>query len=112
VAGGLSGGGQGTAERGCYPRPHSAGILARRTCTAMGAGGAGVLAGEAAVCPPKGKVTRLRLERKGDRLLASVSEGGRKWTELKALGVAAVSTSTEPCAPHLDGFKPRRAMRP
>jgi hypothetical protein len=84
-------------------------------------GGKWVLAGHASVCPLKGKATRLRLERKGDKLLASVSDDGKKWTELKALevklpaklkvGVAAISTSSEPFAPHFDSFKLRKGKR-
>ena len=80
-----------------------------------------VLAGEEAVCPLKGKQTYLRLERKGDKLLASVSEDGKKWTGLKPLelklparlklGVCAGTTSTEPFAPRYDGFKLRKGKR-
>lgn len=87
----------------------------------MREGGKWVLAGHASVCPLKGKVTYLRLERRGDKLLASVSEDDKEWTELKALevklpaklklGVAAISTSSEPFAPHLDRFKLRKGKR-
>jgi regulation of enolase protein 1 (concanavalin A-like superfamily) len=73
-----------------------------------------VLAGNGAVCPLKEKQTWLRLERKGDQLLGSVSEDGEKWTELKPLGlklparvkvgVAAGSTSTETFSPRYDRF--------
>jgi regulation of enolase protein 1 (concanavalin A-like superfamily) len=79
------------------------------------------LAGEFAVCPLKQKVTWLRLQRKGDRLLASASEDGKKWTDLKPLevklpaklklGVAAGTTSTEAFSPRYDLFKLTRGKR-
>jgi regulation of enolase protein 1 (concanavalin A-like superfamily) len=79
------------------------------------------LAGTVSACPLKEKQTYLRLERKGDRLLASVSEDGKKWTELPAqelklpakvkVGVAAGTTSTETFAPHYDRFKLKKMKR-
>jgi RNA polymerase sigma factor (sigma-70 family) len=73
------------------------------------------LAGDATVQPLEDKATYLRLERKGDKLLASVSHDGKKWSELSPLelklpaklklGVGAGSTSTEPFKPRFDEFK-------
>jgi regulation of enolase protein 1 (concanavalin A-like superfamily) len=84
-------------------------------------GGEWVLAGDSSVCPLKEKSTYLRLERKGDRLLASVSEDGKDWTDLPPLevklpakvklGVTANSTCTEPFSPHFDRFKLRKGKR-
>ncbi len=72
------------------------------------------LAGNASVCPLEDRETYLRLERKGDKLLAAVSHDAKKWTELKPLelklpaklklGVAAGTTSTEPFLPRFDRF--------
>ncbi len=55
------------------------------------------------------------MERKGDKLLGSVSEDGKKWMDMDPitielpakvkLGVAACTTSSEPFAPHYDQFK-------
>ncbi len=76
------------------------------------------LAGRADVMPLKEEATYLRLERKGDKLLASVSEDGKEWKELPALelklpaklklGVAAGTTSTEEFSPHFDRFRLRK----
>jgi regulation of enolase protein 1 (concanavalin A-like superfamily) len=59
-------------------------------------------------------VLYLRLQRKGDRLLASVSQDGGQWTDLQPfdvklpakvkIGVAACSTSQTPFLPHFDSF--------
>jgi regulation of enolase protein 1 (concanavalin A-like superfamily) len=83
--------------------------------------GTWVLAGDASVCPLKEKVTHLRIERKGDKLLGAVSEDGKSWTDLSPLevklpakvkvGVTANSTCTEPFSPHFDRFKLRRLKR-
>jgi regulation of enolase protein 1 (concanavalin A-like superfamily) len=72
-------------------------------------------AGETALLPLEAKATHLRLERKGEKILASVSEDGKKWhdmdpLELKLpakvkLGVAACTTSTDTFAPHFDQVK-------
>ncbi len=80
-----------------------------------------VLAGDASVCPLKGEAAYLRLERKGDSLLASVSEDGKEWKQLPALelklpaklklGVTANSTCTEPFSPHFDRFELRKPKR-
>jgi len=77
--------------------------------------GTWVLAGDASVCPLEDKDTYLRLERRGDQLLAAVSHDSDKWTELKPLevklpaklklGVAAGTTSTEPFRPRYDRFR-------
>ena len=65
--------------------------------------------------PLEDKATYLRLQRKGDRLLASVSQDGDKWTELEPfdvklpakvkIGVAACSTSEVRFKPHFDDFR-------
>ena len=74
-----------------------------------------VLRGDASVCPLEDKETYVRLERRGDKLLAAVSHGGKKWSELKPLevklpaklklGLAAGTTSTEPFLPGFDQFE-------
>jgi regulation of enolase protein 1 (concanavalin A-like superfamily) len=74
-----------------------------------------VLAGDATVRPLEDKPTYVRLERKGNKLLASVSHDGKEWWELKPLevklpaklklGLAAGTTSTEPFKPRYDQFK-------
>ena len=79
------------------------------------------LAGMAVDCPLKEKSTWLRLQRKGDELLASVSEDGKKWTELKTLdvklpakvqvGVSAGTTSSEVFSPFFDRFTLRKGRR-
>jgi hypothetical protein len=65
----------------------------------------------------KGKPAYLRLERKGNRLLASFGDG-KKWAELRPfvvklpkkvkVGVTASTNSTEPFSPHFDRFKLRQ----
>jgi regulation of enolase protein 1 (concanavalin A-like superfamily) len=79
------------------------------------------LRGRADIRPLKEKATYLRLERKGDKLLASVSEDGKEWSDLDPLelklpaklklGVAAGTTSTEKFAPHYDRFRLRTGKR-
>lgn len=76
------------------------------------------LAGTTDVLPLTEKHTYLRLQRKGDKLLGSVSEDGKNWTEMNPLevklpakvklGVAACTTSAEPFAPHFDRFRLRK----
>ena len=78
-----------------------------------------VLAGEAKVRPLVEKETYLRLERKGDKVLGSVSEDGKTWHPLNPidlklpkkvkLGVAAGTTSTDTFSPRYDDFKLTRA---
>jgi regulation of enolase protein 1 (concanavalin A-like superfamily) len=73
-----------------------------------------VLAGDGSV-PLEDKETYLRLERKGDRILASVSHDGKEWKEMKPLelqlpaklklGVAAGGTSMDVFAPRFDQFQ-------
>jgi regulation of enolase protein 1 (concanavalin A-like superfamily) len=73
-----------------------------------------VQAGREAVLPLEDKATYLRLERKGDRILASVSQDGDKWSELPALdvklpaklkvGVSAGTTSGAAFKPSFDEF--------
>jgi regulation of enolase protein 1 (concanavalin A-like superfamily) len=80
-----------------------------------------LLQGNSSVCPLKEKAAYLRLERKGDRLLASVSEDGKEWSELSPLelklpaklklGVTANSTCTDPFSAHFDRFKLRKGKR-
>jgi regulation of enolase protein 1 (concanavalin A-like superfamily) len=63
----------------------------------------------------------LRLERKGDKLLASISDDGKTWSEFRSfevklpakvkLGLIARTTSTSPCSPHFDRFHLRQAKR-
>jgi regulation of enolase protein 1 (concanavalin A-like superfamily) len=65
--------------------------------------------------PLTGKTTYLRMERKGELLMGSISEDGKKWRDMDPitiklpakikLGVAACTTSSEPFAPHYDQFK-------
>jgi hypothetical protein len=74
-----------------------------------------ILMGEAKVRPLEEKETYLRLERKGDKVLGSVSEDGKTWHALNPidlklprkvkLGVAAGTTSTDTFSPRYDGFK-------
>lgn len=74
-----------------------------------------VMAGDASVQPLEDKETYLRLERKGDKLLASVSHDGKEWKEIKPLevklpaklkiGVAAGGTSMDVFAPRFDQFQ-------
>lgn len=74
-----------------------------------------VLAGAEKVLPLEDKATHLRLERKGEKLLASVSQDGKEWKELKPLelklpaklklGVTAGGTSMDVFAPQFDQFQ-------
>lgn len=74
-----------------------------------------VQAGDASVQPLEDKETYLRLERKGDRLLASVSHDGKEWKEIKPLelqlpaklklGVSGGGTSMDVFAPRFDQFQ-------
>jgi regulation of enolase protein 1 (concanavalin A-like superfamily) len=74
-----------------------------------------VLWGEEKIRPLEDKAAFLRLERKGDKLLASVSHDGENWWELKPLelklpeklklGVAAGGTSMDVFAPKFDQFQ-------
>jgi hypothetical protein len=74
-----------------------------------------VLVGAERVRPLEGKETYLRLERKGDKVLGSVSEDGKTWHALNPidlklpkkvkLGVAAGTTSTDTFSPRYDSFK-------
>jgi RNA polymerase sigma factor (sigma-70 family) len=73
------------------------------------------LAGDATVRPLEDKPTYVRLERRGDKLLASASHDGKEWWELEPLevklpaklklGVAAGTTSTDPFKPSYDDFR-------
>jgi regulation of enolase protein 1 (concanavalin A-like superfamily) len=77
-----------------------------------------VLIGAEAVQPLEDKPTHLRLERKGDKLLASVSHDGKEWKELNPLevklpgklkvGVAAGGTSMDVFAPRFEQFQLRQ----
>ncbi|HEY7313954.1 MAG TPA: hypothetical protein VH643_31685 [Gemmataceae bacterium] len=77
-----------------------------------------VLAGAERVQPLEDKPTYLRLERKSDQLLASVSHDGKEWKELNPLeaklpaklklGVSAGGTSMDVFAPRFDQFKLRQ----
>jgi regulation of enolase protein 1 (concanavalin A-like superfamily) len=81
-----------------------------------------VLSGDATVLPLEDKDTYLRLERKGDKLLAWASHDGDKWSELPPLevklparlkvGVSCGGTSTDVFAPRFDHFKLTPAARP
>ena len=72
-------------------------------------------------CPLKEKSTWLRLQRKGDKLHAFVSEDSKKWVELKTLdvklpakvqvGVSAGTTSSEAFSPFYDRFTLRKGKR-
>lgn len=78
-----------------------------------------VLAGAERVQPLEDKPTYLRLARKGDKLLASVSHDGKEWKELKPLdvklpakvkiGVSAGGTSMDVFAPRFDQFQLKQA---
>jgi hypothetical protein len=73
-----------------------------------------VLAGDASLQPLEDKATYLRLERKGDKFLATVSHDGKEWKELKPLelklpaklklGVSGGGTSMDVFAPCFDKF--------
>jgi regulation of enolase protein 1 (concanavalin A-like superfamily) len=74
-----------------------------------------VLAGEERIQPLEDKPTYVRLERQGDKLLASVSHDGKEWKELNPLevilpaklklGVSAGGTSMDVFAPRFDQFQ-------
>jgi regulation of enolase protein 1 (concanavalin A-like superfamily) len=74
-----------------------------------------VLAGDATVQPLEDKPTYLRLERKGDKLLASVNHDGKEWKELNPLevklpsklklGVSGGGTSMDVFTPRFDQFQ-------
>jgi RNA polymerase sigma factor (sigma-70 family) len=80
-----------------------------------------VLAGDASVQPLEDTETYLRLERKRDKLLASVSHDGKEWRELRSLeptlprklkiGVAAGGTSMDVFAPRFDQFQLKQKGR-
>ncbi len=65
------------------------------------------------------KESYLRMERRGEKLLGSLSEDGQKWIELPPidivlpqkvkLGIDAISTSTRPFAPAFDQFQLKQA---
>jgi regulation of enolase protein 1 (concanavalin A-like superfamily) len=62
-----------------------------------------------------GRSTWLKLQRRGDKVVASYSHDGKDWTEAKEItaelpntvhvGVAVVNTSTEPCAVEFEELK-------
>jgi regulation of enolase protein 1 (concanavalin A-like superfamily) len=74
-----------------------------------------VLRGGASVKPLEDKETYLRLERRGDKVLGSVSQDGKEWHRLTPIdvklpetvkiGVAACNTSSKPFAPRFDRFQ-------
>jgi regulation of enolase protein 1 (concanavalin A-like superfamily) len=74
-----------------------------------------VLWGEEAIQPLEDKATFVRLERKGDKFLASVSHDGKEWKEMKPLelklpaklklGVSGGGTSMDLFAPQFDQFQ-------
>jgi hypothetical protein len=74
-----------------------------------------LLMGAERIRPLEDKETFLRLERKGDEVLGSVSQDGKTWHSLMPidltlpkkvkLGVAAGTTSTDTFSPRYDGFK-------
>jgi hypothetical protein len=74
-----------------------------------------ILWGEEKIQPLEDKATFVRLERKGDELLASVSHDGKEWKEMKALevtlpaklktGVSAGGTSMNVFTPRFDQFQ-------
>jgi regulation of enolase protein 1 (concanavalin A-like superfamily) len=80
-----------------------------------------VLWGEEQIQPLEDKATFVRLERKGDKFLASVSQDGKEWKELKPLelqlpaklklGVAGGGTSMDVFAPRFDQFQLRQKGR-
>jgi regulation of enolase protein 1 (concanavalin A-like superfamily) len=80
-----------------------------------------VLAGDASVQPLEDKPTYLRLERKGDKLLASVSHDTKEWKELNALevklpaklklGVSGGGTSMDVFAPRFDEFQLKQGKK-
>lgn len=74
-----------------------------------------VVRGEATVLPLEDKETFLRLERRGDKVLGSVSQDGKEWHELTPIevklpetvkiGVAACNLSSKEFAPRFDRFQ-------
>jgi regulation of enolase protein 1 (concanavalin A-like superfamily) len=80
-----------------------------------------VLWGEEKIRPLEDKATYLRLERKGDKLRASVCHDGNKWWELKPLelklpaklklGVSAGGTSMDVFVPCFDQFQLKQKGR-
>lgn len=80
-----------------------------------------VLAGDASVQPLEDKPTYLRLERKGDKLLPSVSHDAKEWKELNPLdvklraklklGVSGGGTSMDVFAPRFDDFQLKQKGR-
>jgi regulation of enolase protein 1 (concanavalin A-like superfamily) len=71
--------------------------------------------GDASEHPLGGEETYLRLERRGVKLLASVSPDGKQWTPLRPIlvelpdrvrvGVAATHNTSSPFEPRFEGFK-------
>jgi regulation of enolase protein 1 (concanavalin A-like superfamily) len=84
-------------------------------------GGKWRLAGNTSVRPLEDKATYLRLQRQGDKLLASVSQDGKEWKELKPLevklpaklklGVSVSSSSTDAFAARFDRFELRQGRK-
>lgn len=76
-----------------------------------------LLEGDTRVQPLEDEATYLRLQRKGDKLLASVSQDGKEWKELKPLevklpaklklGVSLSTSSMDAFAPQFDQFQLR-----
>jgi len=74
-----------------------------------------LLAGNTGVQPLEDEAAYLRLQRKGDKLLASVSHDGKEWKELKPLevklpaklklGVSLSTSSMDAFAPQFDQFQ-------
>ncbi len=74
-----------------------------------------MLSGNASLKPLEDKETFLRLERRGDQVLGSVSQDGKDWytfipievelPEAVKIGVAACNTSSKPFAPRFDRFQ-------
>jgi regulation of enolase protein 1 (concanavalin A-like superfamily) len=77
-----------------------------------------LLAGNTSVRPLEDKAAYVRLERQGDKLLASVSQDGKEWKELKPLevklpaklklGVSLSTSSRDVFAPCFDQFQLKR----
>lgn len=74
-----------------------------------------MLAGNTTMQPLEDKAAYLRLERRGDKLLGSVSQDGKEWKEVKPLevklparlklGVSLSTSSTYSFAPRFDQFQ-------
>ena len=85
------------------------------------ADGQSVLRGNASIKPLEDKETFLRLERRGDQVLGSVSQDGKDWhmlmpidvelPETVKIGVAACNTSSEPFAPRFDRFQLKKTEK-